>query len=217
MHNLNIENYAVFGGYSKDFKPGAQHLRWETPPKRQGLEPEYIGVFATKMIQNIRVSEVKSLSRVGLFTTPWTVAYQAPPFMGFSRQEYWSRLAFPSPGDLPNPGNLGLSNCRQTLPSEPPRKPKNLRRLLLIIENQIPQLRNLALFCVWKNASLGSLKPFLWYAPQLSGASITCFSPPWIPSGYTVGRRCTDEGLAVGSPSVFILSSLGAHWWGQQL
>ena len=42
-------------------------------------------------------SEVKSLSRVRLFATPWTVAYQAPPSMGFSRQEYWSRLPFPSP------------------------------------------------------------------------------------------------------------------------
>ena len=49
-------------------------------------------------------SEVKSLSRVWLFATPWTVAYQAPPYMGFSRQEYWSALPFPSPEDLPDPG-----------------------------------------------------------------------------------------------------------------
>ena len=48
--------------------------------------------------------KVKSLSRVGLFATPWRVAYKAPPTMGFSRQEYWSRLPFPPPGDLPNPG-----------------------------------------------------------------------------------------------------------------
>ena len=48
--------------------------------------------------------KVKSLSRVQLFVTPWTVAHQAPPSMGFSRQEYWSGLPFPSPGDLPNPG-----------------------------------------------------------------------------------------------------------------
>ena len=47
---------------------------------------------------------MKSLSRVRLFATPWTVAYQAPPSMGFSRQEYWSGLPFPSPGDLPDPG-----------------------------------------------------------------------------------------------------------------
>ena len=39
-----------------------------------------------------------------LFATPWTVAYQASPSMGFSRQEYWSGLPFPSPGDLPDPG-----------------------------------------------------------------------------------------------------------------
>ena len=44
---------------------------------------------------------VKSLSRVRLFATPWTVAYQAPLCMGFSRQEYWSGLPFPSPRDLP--------------------------------------------------------------------------------------------------------------------
>ena len=48
--------------------------------------------------------KVKSLSRVRLFASPWTVAYQDPPSMGFSRQEYWSGLPFPSPGDLPDPG-----------------------------------------------------------------------------------------------------------------
>ena len=47
--------------------------------------------------------KVKSLSPVRLFATPWTVAHQAPPSMGFSRQEYWSGLPFPSPEDLPNP------------------------------------------------------------------------------------------------------------------
>ena len=60
--------------------------------------------------------KVKSLSRVRFFATPWTVAYQVPPSMGFSRQECWSGLPFPSPGDLPNQGsNLGLPHCRQTL------------------------------------------------------------------------------------------------------
>ena len=54
--------------------------------------------------QIIVFMKVKSLSRVRLFVTPWTVAYKAPPFMEFSRQEYWSRLLFPSPGDLPDPG-----------------------------------------------------------------------------------------------------------------
>ena len=47
---------------------------------------------------------MKSLSCVILFATPWTVAYQASPSMGFSRQDYWSRLPFPSQGDLSDPG-----------------------------------------------------------------------------------------------------------------
>ena len=47
---------------------------------------------------------------------PWTVAHQAPPSMGFSRQEYWSGLPFPSPGDLPDAGIEPRSpHCRQTL------------------------------------------------------------------------------------------------------
>ena len=48
--------------------------------------------------------KVKLLSSVQVFETPWTVAYHAPPPTGFSRQEYWSGLPFPSPEDLPNPG-----------------------------------------------------------------------------------------------------------------
>ena len=48
--------------------------------------------------------KVKSLSRVQPSATPWTAAYQAPPSMGFSRQEYWSGVQFPSPEDLPDSG-----------------------------------------------------------------------------------------------------------------
>ena len=59
--------------------------------------------------------KVKSLSHVRLFATPWTVAYQASQALGFSRQECWSGLPFPSPGDRPNPGTEpGLLHCRQT-------------------------------------------------------------------------------------------------------
>ena len=47
---------------------------------------------------------VQSISHVRLFAIPWTVARQAPLSMGFSRQEYWSGLPFPSPGDLRDPG-----------------------------------------------------------------------------------------------------------------
>ena len=48
--------------------------------------------------------KVKLLSRVRLFATPWTVACQAALSIGFSRQEYWSGVPLPSPGDVPNPG-----------------------------------------------------------------------------------------------------------------
>ena len=68
--------------------------------------------------------KVKSLSHVRLFATPWGVAHQAPPSVGFSRQECWSGLPFPSPGDLLNPGiEPGSPALRaDALPSEPPGK-----------------------------------------------------------------------------------------------
>ena len=55
-------------------------------------------------LAHIQFSSVQLLSRVQLFVTPWTIAYQAPPSMGFSRQVYWNGLPFPSPEDLPDPG-----------------------------------------------------------------------------------------------------------------
>ena len=69
------------------------------------------------MVKKVKV-KVKSL-------TPWTVAHQAPLSMGFSRQEYWSGLPFPSPGDLPKPGIKPRSPALQAdaLTSEPPGKP----------------------------------------------------------------------------------------------
>ena len=69
--------------------------------------------------------KVKSLSHVQLFATPWTAAYQAPPSIGFSRQESWSGLPFPSPGDLPDPGIEPMSPTLQAdaLPPEPSGKP----------------------------------------------------------------------------------------------
>ena len=70
---------------------------------------------------------MKLLSRVQLFATSWTVAYQVPLSMGFSRQEYWSGLPFPSPGNLPDRGIKHGSPALQAdaLPSERPGKPIN--------------------------------------------------------------------------------------------
>ena len=66
--------------------------------------------------------KVKSLSHVQLFVTPWPIAYQASPSMGFSRQEYWNGLPSPSPGDLPDAGLESRSPAFQAdaLTSEPP-------------------------------------------------------------------------------------------------
>ena len=94
----------------------------KNPPSRarnSGLTPGW----GTKVPYGV----VRSLSHVQLFATPWTVAYQAPLSMGFSRQEYWSGLSSPSPGDLPNPGIEPKSPALQTdaLPSEPPGNPSS--------------------------------------------------------------------------------------------
>ena len=86
-------------------------------------------------------SEMKLLSRVQLSVTPWTVAYQAPPSTGFSRQEYWSGLPFPSPGESSQPRGRTRSPALQAdaLPSKPPGKlllnnfrPKRKKNLNLI-------------------------------------------------------------------------------------
>ena len=59
------------------------------------------------------------------FVAPWTVAHQAPLSMGFPRQEYWSGLPLPSPGDLPNPGTEPESPALagRFFTTEPPGKP----------------------------------------------------------------------------------------------
>ena len=69
--------------------------------------------------------KVKSLSHVQLFANTWPVAYQASLCMGFSRQENWSGLPFPSPGDLPDPGIEPRFPTLQVdaLPSDPPGEP----------------------------------------------------------------------------------------------
>ena len=68
---------------------------------------------------------MKSLSRVQLFATLWTVGHQTPVSMVFPRQEYWSGLPFPSPEDLPDPGiEPGFPALQaDSLTSEPPGKP----------------------------------------------------------------------------------------------
>ena len=71
---------------------------------RQRLTHFFFSLIRYLFIYIIRKVKVKLLSSVWFFVTPWHVAYHISLSMGFSRQEYWSRLPFPSPEDLPNPG-----------------------------------------------------------------------------------------------------------------
>src|SRR5574339_618164 len=89
-------------------------------------------IIHSHSLKCVRNNSVCLISRVGLFATSWTVAHQAPLSMGFSRQEYWSGLPFPSLGDLPDPGIEPRSPALQVdaLPSEPPGNP----RLALLVE-----------------------------------------------------------------------------------
>ena len=75
-------------------------------------------------------------SCVRLFVTPWTLAHQAPLSMEFSRQEYWSGLPHPSPGDLPHTGIEPGSPAMQadSLLSEPPGKPLAIKRLQIFMK-----------------------------------------------------------------------------------
>ena len=83
----------------------------------------------------------QSFSCVQLFVTPLSVALHAPLSMGFSRQEYWNGLPFPSPGGLPDPEMEPKSPAFQedSLPSEPPRKPKihNSPPLFLVVFSEV--------------------------------------------------------------------------------
>ena len=75
------------------------------------------GLWTSAWDMKTKKVKVESLSRVQLFGTPWTVAYQVPPSIRFSRQEYWSGLPFPSPGYLPNPGIEPTSPALQQSPT----------------------------------------------------------------------------------------------------
>ncbi|KAI4549496.1 hypothetical protein MG293_001826 [Ovis ammon polii] len=111
VFSSHLHNYAEFGS-----NPTLQKSKLKYREIKQ-TDQEHDLVIERK----VKV-KVKSLSRVRLFATPWTVAYQAPQSVEFSRQEYWNGLPFPSPGDLPNPGIEPRSPALQAdaLLSEPP-------------------------------------------------------------------------------------------------
>ena len=138
---------------------------------------------------------MKSFSRVRLFVTPWTVAYQAPPSMGFSRQEYWGGLPFPSPGDLPDPGIEPRSPTLQadSLLSEPPGKP-------LIFTSEVKSLSPVRLFVTpWTVAY--QAPPSMGFSRQECWSGLPFPSPGDLP----------DPGIEPGSPALqadFLLTEL---------
>ena len=92
---------------------------------RNGQMPSAVPHFLVN-IKEVKQGNCSSFSHVRLFEIPGTVVRQVPLSMEFSRQEFWSELPFPSPGDLPNPGIEPGSPTLQadSLLSEPPGKPQ---------------------------------------------------------------------------------------------
>ena len=129
--------------------------------------------------------KVKSLSPVRLFVTPWTVAYQAPLSVGFSRQAYWSGVPFHSPGDLPDPGIEPQSPALQAdaLSSEPPGTPFLVNTGVQVKEENsfacvsriCPQKAGCC-FLFW-NIAGARLGPSSYSCPK--GAGILTGSPQW--------------------------------------
>ena len=137
----------------------------------------------------IQWSEVKLLSRVRLFATPWTVAYQAPLSMGFSRQEYWSGLPFPSPGDLPDPRTEPRSPAllADALTSEPPGKPPVSSEDMYKIDERKQILKDLQEWIGFWQADIGETnreENSKWYKYQFNSVQLLShfwlFATPWI-------------------------------------
>ena len=103
------------------------------------LEEQVSGIVSFSNIrQKPCILQALVIQSCSTLCNPWTVAHQAPLSIGFFRQEYWSRLPFPSPGDLPDPEIEPGSPALQadSLPSEPPGKPIHITKELQILGSQ---------------------------------------------------------------------------------
>ena len=110
-----------------------------------------MGILSTGWIKRTPCVHVQLLSRVQLFATPWTVALQAPLSIGFSRQEYWSGLPFPSPEDLPDSGIESLAWQASSLPLAPSEKPLYQAKCL-----QNVQVTVLEMEAIWETVLIWS-------------------------------------------------------------
>ena len=109
------------------------------------------------------------LSSVGLFVAPWAITLQVPLSVGFPRQEYWSGLPFPSPGDLPNSGIKPASLVSPALAggfftiSTTWEAPKFLQTCQIIQNNYIKKRRVAALIPLFKILLLMTIKTAQYY------------------------------------------------------
>ena len=99
INNLRYADFHLMVEIEEELESLLMKVREES--EKAGLK---FNIQKTKIMVSGPISSDQSLSRVQLFVTLWSVACQAPLSMGFSRQEHWSGLPLPSPGDLPDPG-----------------------------------------------------------------------------------------------------------------
>ena len=151
---------------------------WDSPGKNTGVASiSFSNAWKWKV-------KVKLLSRVRLFVTPWTVAYQTPPSMGFSRQEYWSGVPLPSPGHLPDPGIEPRSPALQAdaLTSEPCLH-SDSQFVLKSLLNVLQHCFYILVFQPWGIGDLSSQPGIKPSPPVVEGEVLTTRPPekPWFP------------------------------------
>ena len=150
----------------------------------------------------------QSLSHVWLFVTRWTVDHQAPPSMGFCRQEYWSGFQCPSPGDLPDPGINPHLLCllhwqAGSLPLAPPGEP--------ILELCIDQYWHVLSLWKWKLLSRDSLQPNGLYSPWNSPGQNTGVGSLSLLQGIFLPTQESNRGLLHCRQIIYQLSYRGTQ------
>ena len=153
-------------------------------------------------------SEVKWLSRVQLFVTPWTVACQAPLSMGFSRQEYWSGLPCPPPGDLPDPWiEPGSSTVKVPTPNHWTSREFSLK---IFLEIEVHFAKSLTLSNVWFCTFLANIKLRSHHWNHGVNCSIIPQIPPCLFVSYPTPT--SGQNWSVFCPHSFAYSWISHKW-----